>query len=51
MNLPGRADGNWTWRCTQDMLSGHEFEWLRELTRATNRLAMPPRPLAMLEAS
>src|SRR5262245_3174509 len=39
MNIPGRADGNWTWRCTQEMLSGHEFESLYELTRNTNRLA------------
>jgi 4-alpha-glucanotransferase len=39
MNVPGRADGNWTWRCTQEMLSGHEFESLCELTRNTNRLA------------
>ena len=21
MNVPGRADGNWRWRCTEDMLS------------------------------
>ena len=39
MNVPGRADGNWTWRCTQEMLSGREFESLCELTRKTNRLA------------
>lgn len=39
MNVPGRADGNWTWRCTKEMLSGHEFESLCELTRNTNRLA------------
>ncbi len=39
MNVPGRAEGNWTWRCTQEMLSGREFESLCELTRNTNRLA------------
>ncbi len=39
MNVPGRPDGNWTWRCTQQMLSGHEFEVLCELTRNTRRLA------------
>ena len=39
MNIPGRSDGNWTWRCTQEMLSGHEFESLCELTRNTTRLA------------
>jgi len=21
MNLPGRVEGNWRWRCTEDMLS------------------------------
>jgi 4-alpha-glucanotransferase len=39
MNVPGRAAGNWTWRCTQEMLSGHEFESLCELTRNTTRMA------------
>lgn len=39
INVPGRADGNWTWRCTQEMLLGQEFEWLSELTRNTTRLA------------
>ena len=39
MNVPGRAVGNWTWRCTEEMLSGHEFESLCELTRTTTRLA------------
>jgi 4-alpha-glucanotransferase len=37
MNVPGRADGNWRWRCTQDMLSGSAFEWLRDLTERTQR--------------
>jgi 4-alpha-glucanotransferase len=39
MNVPGRTDGNWTWRCTEEMLSGHEFESLCELTRTTTRMA------------
>ena len=30
MNMPGRADGNWRWRCTEDMLSDLPFEWLRD---------------------
>jgi hypothetical protein len=38
MNVPGRADGNWTWRCTQEMFSGHEFASLCQLTRKTNCL-------------
>ena len=37
MNVPGRADGNWRWRCTETMLAVSAFEWLRELTGSTNR--------------
>jgi len=37
MNIPGRAERNWRWRCTKKMLSGSAFQWLRDLTRATNR--------------
>jgi len=37
MNVPGRADGNWRWRCTQEMLSIRAFEWLRDLTKASSR--------------
>ncbi|HJY85857.1 MAG TPA: 4-alpha-glucanotransferase, partial [Candidatus Acidoferrales bacterium] len=37
MNVPGRAQGNWSWRCTEDMLSDSAFEWLRDLTRTSNR--------------
>jgi hypothetical protein len=29
MNVPGRADGNWRWRCTEELLSPRAFEWLR----------------------
>jgi len=39
MNVPGRADGNWRWRCTQEMLSDPAFEWLRDLTEHSNRSA------------
>jgi 4-alpha-glucanotransferase len=38
MNVPGRAEGNWRWRCTEDMLSAPAFEWLRDLTNTSNRL-------------
>jgi 4-alpha-glucanotransferase len=38
MNIPGRADGNWRWRCTAEMLSDPPFEWLRDLTTGSNRL-------------
>jgi 4-alpha-glucanotransferase len=30
MNIPGRAEGNWRWRCTEDMLSAPAFQWLRD---------------------
>jgi 4-alpha-glucanotransferase len=37
MNLPGRAEGNWRWRCTEDMLTPAAFEWLHDLTKTSNR--------------
>jgi len=41
MNVPGRAAANWRWRCTEDMLSGPAFEWLRQLTTASHRGGAP----------
>jgi 4-alpha-glucanotransferase len=41
MNVPGRAEGNWRWRCTEDMLSDPAFEWLSELTKSTSRSGTP----------
>jgi 4-alpha-glucanotransferase len=38
MNVPGRAEGNWRWRCTEDVLSTPAFQWLRDLTKTSNRL-------------
>ncbi len=38
MNLPGRVEGNWRWRCTEDMLSEPALQRLRELTATSNRL-------------
>jgi 4-alpha-glucanotransferase len=38
MNVPGRPDGNWRWRCTEDMLSGQAFERMENLTKSSNRL-------------
>jgi 4-alpha-glucanotransferase len=46
MNVPGRAEGNWRWRCTQQMLSGPALEWLRALTTTSNRAAEVRRPQA-----
>jgi len=37
MNQPGRAEGNWRWRCTEAMLDPAVWQWLRDLTRASNR--------------
>ena len=37
MNVPGRPDGNWLWRTSDDMLSDRSFEWLCDLTRNANR--------------
>jgi 4-alpha-glucanotransferase len=37
MNMPGRADGNWRWRCPEDLLSAPAIEWLRKLTQTCNR--------------
>ena len=38
MNVPGHADGNWRWRCTEEELSTEAFQWLRDLTAASKRL-------------
>jgi len=37
MNVPGRAAGNWRWRCTEEMLANRAFEWLRDLTSMSGR--------------
>jgi len=37
MNVPGRPEGNWTWRSTEEMLTAPAFHWLQELTRSSNR--------------
>jgi 4-alpha-glucanotransferase len=37
MNVPGRPEGNWSWRCTEGMLSDQAFEWLRDLTKKSRR--------------
>ena len=45
MNVPGRASGNWRWRCPADKLSLPAFEWLQQLTAGTGR-ALPGVDLA-----
>lgn len=37
MNVPGRAEGNWSWRCSEEMLSDPAFHWLSELTKESQR--------------
>ena len=37
MNVPGRPDDNWRWRCTEEMLSTRAFEWLLDLTDMSSR--------------
>ena len=39
MNVPGRAVGNWGWRCTDEMLSGPSLDPLLEMTERSNRLS------------
>jgi 4-alpha-glucanotransferase len=41
MNVPGRADGNWRWRSTENMLSSPALKWLQELTETSKRLVAP----------
>jgi 4-alpha-glucanotransferase len=52
MNVPGRTEGNWTWRCTEEMLSSPAFHSLRELTISSNRtLLRIPLTSEMTEAA
>jgi 4-alpha-glucanotransferase len=53
MNVPGRADGNWRWRCTQEMLADPAFKGLRDLTEASGRARLLPNTLttSRLEAA
>ncbi len=44
MNVPGRTDGNWRWRCTQEMLNDPAFEWMRNLTKTSKRLGLGETP-------
>ena len=42
MNVPGRANGNWTWRCTEELLSGPYLQSLSDLTISSNRQSTHP---------
>jgi 4-alpha-glucanotransferase len=39
MNIPGRAEGQWLWRCPDDTHSQTAFQRLYELTQTSDRLA------------
>ena len=45
MNVPGRPEGNWRWRATQNMLSAWNFRWLGDLTRISKRTGSGPFPI------
>ena len=38
MNVPGRADGQWRWRCSEDALNDAVWHRLHDLTKASGRL-------------
>jgi 4-alpha-glucanotransferase len=42
MNYPGKAEGNWEWRYTADMLSDELASRLRELTEIYGRVPLKP---------
>ena len=41
MNVPGRAEDNWTWRYQDGMVQPHQTEWLAELTASMGRWKAP----------
>jgi 4-alpha-glucanotransferase len=44
MNLPGTAQGNWSWRFDWPMLQGDTQIWLRRITQASGRTPMAALP-------
>jgi 4-alpha-glucanotransferase len=46
MNVPSRAEGNWRWRTTEEVLSAPALHALRELTDTSKRLGLAGNPLA-----
>jgi len=44
MNQPGRPEGNWRWRCTDEMLGEPPFQRLRDMTRASGRVGDVAKP-------
>jgi 4-alpha-glucanotransferase len=52
MNVPGRADGNWAWRSTDELLSGPYLKSLLDLTINSNRrsIQLPDQTCAELKS-
>jgi len=50
MNVPGRAGGNWGWRCPEE-LSLPAFQWLEKLTVGSKRSGPAIRPQLTLECT
>jgi 4-alpha-glucanotransferase len=46
MNTPGRADGQWLWRCSADALGSVAWQGLFDLTQEARRVAGQPAPLS-----
>jgi len=53
INQPGTTEGNWRWRCTDEMLSASVFQSLRDLTTGSARSGdmEPPRADAPMAAA
>ena len=51
MNVPGRATGNWTWRCSEDMFFPSGFHSLLELTRGSDRIERRDSQARKIEAA
>jgi 4-alpha-glucanotransferase len=48
MNVPGRIGGNWSWRCSDEALSGSAFDRLQALTELSKRSYSLPRDSSFL---
>ncbi len=46
MNLPGTPEGNWRWRATRQVIAPESFQWqwLKNLTKSSNRSGFVPSP-------
>ena len=50
MNLPGRPEGNWSWRLRDGMLDGALAKRVRDMTLLYERCANPPEKLEPAKA-